>query len=258
MTKTLWHTSNSITATRMLLVIGMVAVGFVVCLAQDDLQKEKEIERRKASSGKLTKLWTAMHDHYLIYKKFLAQQAAEYPRGSKGLSWRVHLLPFLNEQKLYEKFRLDEPWDSEHNKKLTGLMPECYRAPNSTHKNKTTYLAPIIKDSPFSLGRTFTWVDMTSGSWNTIMFVEAVEEKAVVWTQPEDFEVDEKNPFKGLAGSSDSGFLVISCQGDVCFIDETSSPQMLLAHFTLSREDDEKMFQAGTKSLLAPLRKVRR
>ncbi len=48
------------------------------------------------------------------------------PNGRPHLSWRVHLLPFLGQQKLYEKFRLDQPWDSEHNKPLLAEMPAVY------------------------------------------------------------------------------------------------------------------------------------
>ena len=45
------------------------------------------------------------------------------------LSWRVHLLPYLEQQNLYRQFRLDEPWDSEHNKKLIKLMPKIFQCP---------------------------------------------------------------------------------------------------------------------------------
>ena len=34
------------------------------------------------------------------------------------LSWRVHLLPYLEENELYKQFKLDEAWDSETNMKL--------------------------------------------------------------------------------------------------------------------------------------------
>src|SRR5206468_579294 len=43
-----------------------------------------------------------------------------------GLSWRVHLLPFLEQGPLYQQFKLDEPWDSKHNKKLIAKMPEIF------------------------------------------------------------------------------------------------------------------------------------
>jgi hypothetical protein len=43
--------------------------------------------------------------------------------GKRLLSWRVALLPYLEEMLLYNEFNLNEPWDSEHNKKLIAKMP---------------------------------------------------------------------------------------------------------------------------------------
>jgi hypothetical protein len=43
-----------------------------------------------------------------------------------GLSWRVHLLPHLGYQELYDKFALDESWDSDTNKPLLNQMPREY------------------------------------------------------------------------------------------------------------------------------------
>ena len=49
--------------------------------------------------------------------------------GRPLLSWRVLLLPYLEQQKLYDEFRLDEPWDSPHNRPLLDRMPRTYQAP---------------------------------------------------------------------------------------------------------------------------------
>src|SRR5947207_661102 len=46
--------------------------------------------------------------------------------GKPLLSWRVAILPYLAEKKLYDEFKLDEPWDSKHNIKLLEKMPKPY------------------------------------------------------------------------------------------------------------------------------------
>lgn len=46
--------------------------------------------------------------------------------GKPLLSWRIAILPFIEQQALYEQFKRDEPWDSEHNKKLIEKMPKLY------------------------------------------------------------------------------------------------------------------------------------
>src|SRR3989442_9210678 len=67
-------------------------------------------------------------------------------------SWRVHLLPYLDQAPLYKQFQLDEPWDSEHNKALDGKITPL----NSTHQHKyfadfckTVYLVPTGKGLAF-------------------------------------------------------------------------------------------------------------
>ena len=51
--------------------------------------------------------------------------------GKPLLSWRVQILPYIEEARLYEEFHRDEPWDSDHNKKLIPRMPKIYAAPDS-------------------------------------------------------------------------------------------------------------------------------
>src|SRR5205807_2756917 len=45
-------------------------------------------------------------------------------KGKAMLSWRVAILPYVEEAPLYRQFKLDEPWDSKHNKKLLAKMPK--------------------------------------------------------------------------------------------------------------------------------------
>src|SRR6516165_4525732 len=59
---------------------------------------------------------------------FLPPAAIADADGSPLLSWRVAILPFIEQDGLYKQIKLDEPWDSEHNKKLIAQMPEIYLA----------------------------------------------------------------------------------------------------------------------------------
>ncbi len=63
-------------------------------------------------------------------------------KGKPLLSWRVAILPFLEQDNLYRQFKLDEPWDSEHNKKLISKMPKIYQGLNAKLNSefKTVYL----------------------------------------------------------------------------------------------------------------------
>lgn len=124
-----------------------------------------------------------------------------------GLSWRVAILPFIEQQNLYNQFKMDEPWDSEHNKKLIPLMPKVYRSETSrAEPGKATYLGiggpkgmfvpPAGKGKMWKPGITFAAV--TDGLSNTAMIVEVADDAAVIWTKPDDFIPNEKDPFKGV------------------------------------------------------------
>src|SRR5438874_1410722 len=65
-------------------------------------------------------LGLAMHNHLSGHAAFPADTAAK--DGTPLLSWRVALLPYLEEDALYKQFKLDEPWDGEHNKKLLAKI----------------------------------------------------------------------------------------------------------------------------------------
>ena len=60
---------------------------------------------------------------------YASRSGGDVPTGKALLSWRVALLPFLEENELYKQFHLDEAWDSDHNKKLLAKMPRVFAPP---------------------------------------------------------------------------------------------------------------------------------
>jgi RNA polymerase sigma factor (sigma-70 family) len=69
--------------------------------------------------------------------------------GKPLLSWRVALLPFLGEDNLYKQFHLDEPWDSEHNKKLLENNVKVYHIPGYDDWTRTFYQVFVGEDTIF-------------------------------------------------------------------------------------------------------------
>jgi hypothetical protein len=156
--------------------------------------------------------------------------------GKPLLSWRVALLPYLGEDKLFKQFHRDEPWDSEHNKKLIDRMPEVYRSPKLRDRRPglTTYLAPINKDFVFTGTKEGIRGprDIPDGTSNTAYVVDASDEKAVVWTKPEDLMVDRKDPWKDLLGHYPSFIVVGTADGGALRVPRTLKPEGLWALFT--------------------------
>ena len=90
-----------------------------------------------------------MHNYESAYGK-LPPAAIVDRKGKKLLSWRVMILPYIEQDNLYRQFKLDEPWDSEHNKKLIPLMPKVYADPRGpAEPGKTYYKVFVGKDAGF-------------------------------------------------------------------------------------------------------------
>ena len=125
---------------------------------------------------------------------------ADKKTGKPLLSWRVAILPYIDQDALYRQFHLDEPWDSENNKKWANAVIAVYRSPASTAKpGMTNYLTVRGKDTVFPGKEAITPAQITDGMSNTIMVVEANDAKAVPWTKPDDYEYDREEP-GGRAG----------------------------------------------------------
>lgn len=149
--------------------------------------------------------------------------------GKPLLSWRVQLLPYLGEEKLYKEFHLDEPWDSDHNKKLIAKMPKVFSGPNPklNEKGKTVYLAPTGKGTAWPGGAGLRYpANFPDGTSNTILFVLADDAHAVEWTKPEDLTIDPKKPQAGL-GQRGGKFLVGMADGSVRPLKPTISKETL-------------------------------
>jgi prepilin-type processing-associated H-X9-DG protein len=187
--------------------------------------------RRVQSMNNLKQIGLAMLMHEAASGAFAAYIADK--QGKPLLSWRVKILPFIEEQALYEQFRLDEPWDSEHNKKLIARMPPVYMAPGSNAgPGKTNYVTVRGEKTAFPGKKGISIAQIRDGTAYTIMAVEASDQKAVIWTKPDDFEYDQKNPVAGLTGLRRGGFNAAFCDGHVRFISQAIDADTLKALFT--------------------------
>jgi len=108
-------------------------------------------------------------------------------------SWRVHILPFIEQNNLYEQIRFDEPWDSEHNKTLMEQMPNVYKSPGSKAEvGMTVYRGfgeggVLEGDDDQEVG----FGNISDGSSNTILVQEVDEALATPWMKPECLEIEE-------------------------------------------------------------------
>jgi prepilin-type processing-associated H-X9-DG protein len=214
--------------------ITVAVVGMLVALILPAIQAAREAARRNQSMSQLKQLILAMH-MYADSHKALPPHASYGPDGKPLLSWRVHLLPYLEQEQLYAQFKLDEPWDSPHNRALIPLMPGVFANPNlgAPKEGKTDYLALvgpqcILDGSPNGIG----FAKIGDGMSKTIVLVEADADRAVFWTKPADIEFDPNNPSAGFGKLRPGGCNAAFADGHVQFISNDIDPAMLKALIT--------------------------
>jgi hypothetical protein len=176
----------------------------------------------------------AMHNYHDAMGT-LPPHAIYSKAGKPLLSWRVAILPYVEQQALYNQFHLDEPWDSPHNKKLIDKMPAIFRSPKIEDRRPglTTYLAPINKAFVFTGdARGVKIAEITDGTSNTVVLVDVADETGVIWTKPEDIVVHEKDPWKGLLGHYPNYILVGMGDGTVQRVMKTVPGKTLWMLFT--------------------------
>jgi hypothetical protein len=152
------------------------------------------------TSNRMQQFALGFHNYESAYQAFPTYLNMTKTKAKSGLSWRVHILPFIGFQELYQEFKLDEAWDSPHNIKLLPKMPAIYLPTDDINQNTplkpfhTTYVAPIGKKTVFGQSEPMQFRNITDGTSNTIAFVELKREHAIPWTSPEEYPFDEANP----------------------------------------------------------------
>ncbi len=134
------------------------------------------------------------------------------PDGKSGLSWRVHILPYLDQKSLYDQFHLDEPWDSSHNKTLVDKMPAFFQTPGVSETGKTAWHMFTGPGSPGAKGP-FKLRDILDGPSNTILAILGGPESATEWTKPGGIPFNASNPLQPLGTPYDGTFPVVMFDG---------------------------------------------
>ena len=167
--------------------------GPLAAIAQEGFGAITISSSRAQSQNNLKQIGIALHNYHDTFNTLPAAAICD-KNGKPLLSWRVAILPYIEQDNLYRQFKLDEPWDSEHNKKLAMAIPKTYLLPGDKTKHdlpSTYYRVLYGNDAMFDLRKGTRFSQITDGLSNTIMVVEAAD--AVPWTKPEELEYDPNN-----------------------------------------------------------------
>ncbi|MBI1904004.1 MAG: DUF1559 domain-containing protein [Planctomycetia bacterium] len=195
----------------------------------------------KGEGANLKEIGLAMHTYHDARGQL--PEPASLDKNNKALlSWRVHLLPYLGEEELYRQFKLNEPWDSDHNKKLVAKIPKVFQCGGvKAEEGKTRILVPVGSAAIFASDRGTKLSDITDGTSRTIMALLVAPEAAVVWTRPDDWKFDVDDQRTSMAGYKEqTKFKALFADGSVKTIDPSQQGiDFVKALFTRSGSENQ-------------------
>jgi hypothetical protein len=188
-------------------------------------------EMLKQSRENLKDLALAIHTYHDLYGHFPSNVLDK--GGNALLSWRVHLLPFMEETPLFNQFKMNEPWDSANNKPLLEKMPKVF-APVRVKPaaGETYYLGFSGKATCFEPRNPVGLSKLVDGTSLTALLVEAGS--GVPWTKPEDVPFDAAKDLPKLGGLFDGDFHMALADGSVVKVKKSFDPDIMKRIVTIN------------------------
>jgi prepilin-type processing-associated H-X9-DG protein len=238
---------GSSTSLVVLIVVAVVAIpvlvacaGILIALLLPAIQSAREAARRAQCSNNLRQIGLAMHNYHQAYRCFPPAFVPD-ENGRPKHSWRVLLLPYMEEDLLYREYDFNEPWDGPHNRTLASRMPAIFRCPSDSGGNPSqTDYAMIVGPSAISDGPTARKIgEITDGTSNTILIVEA-SKSGINWMEPRDVNVsaigagiNPRGGGEGISSGHPGVVNVLFADGSVRSLPASLDPQTLDAAITI-------------------------
>jgi prepilin-type processing-associated H-X9-DG protein len=167
----------------MLLVCGGILVGLLL----PAVQAAREAARRMQCSNNMKQIALAMHNYESTYRSLPPAYTVD-ANGNPLHSWRTLLLPYMEQQALYNSIDLNKPWNDPANAHISKVVLPVYSCPSTSIGNTELTCYQLIDDPSAMIYRDEfrKFADVTDGLSNTLMVVESCEANAVPWMQPSD------------------------------------------------------------------------
>ena len=187
--------------TKVELIVTILIIAVLIAVLLPPEQSVRHASRRSQCKNNLKQIGLALVSYHDIYKCFPPAFVSDAD-GRPAHSWRVLLLPFLEEKMLYDQYRFDESWDGPSNAKLVDRIPPVYRCPTfvmhigplekkAPHvRFLTSYVAITGVGTGFHGSRSTCLNDYTDSTSQTVHIAE-VRQHAVNWMRPDDISVNE-------------------------------------------------------------------
>jgi hypothetical protein len=226
------------TVVKLILVVSC-AFGLLAWLARA-VAAAREAARRSQCTCNLCQIKLALHNYHETYKTLPPAYIAD-ANGKPIHSWRMLIMPFMEQSTLYNKYDFSEPWNGPNNIKLLDSMPSILACPSrfNVPTNLTSYVVVSGPGTMFPGATSVKFEDVTDGLPNTLMVVE-VSNVNIPWTAPWDLDVrsmrfqlnDPKRP--AISSVHPGGANVVLGDASTRFLRESITPGNLRALITIN------------------------
>ncbi len=202
------------------LVMCTCGVPVLIAILLPAVQKVREASARMASTNNLKQIALGVHANCDATGVLQGPFAAGLTGPATGHSFRVGLLPYIEQGNLYQQIDLTQPWNSPKNAPATGASVKTYLDPSNPASlgTATPYRAFVGPGAIFDgTGTPAKFQDIADGSSNTILAVSATQ--TVPWASPQELPYGPNIPLPPLGASPRAGgFLAVFADGSVRFL----------------------------------------
>ncbi|MDP1562022.1 MAG: DUF1559 domain-containing protein [Pirellulaceae bacterium] len=217
-----------------LFVVALCVIGLLVALLLPAVAQARSAAQRAMAQNSAHQITLALLNYEAVHGKFPAAQTTG--DGSKPLmSWRVEILPFLEESSIYEKLQREQAWNGPANLPFTNLPVRAFtspRCPDTDGTNRTAFVAVVGPDTVLRPDRTRKMREIADGASNTAMLMELFESD-IAWAEPRDISVEEA--VRLIQSCPDQrGLAVAMADGSVQTLPPTTSEETIIKMFNCS------------------------
>ena len=216
-----------------LLLVGVAVIGILIALLLPAVQSAREAARTMHCSNNLKQISLALLSYESTYGCFPPACITD-DNGRPMHSWRVLILPFMEQQALYEQYDFDQPWDSLNNRMVTNRVLRCYHCPSvpQTPGTETNYVMIVGPETVAFENSAVAMTEIVDGTSNTIMVIETAD-SGIQWAEPRDLSADDLSlrindgSGEGIGSHHHGGVNASFCDGSVHFLSDSTDPETL-------------------------------
>ena len=222
------------------LLIAAVVIGGLLVLLWPPMTRGREASRRSQCKNNLKQIGLALYNYHEKYKELPPAYTVD-EHGKPLHSWRTLILPFIDQQILYQKIDLSKPWDDPANAEAFKTVVPVYQCPSTrSEPGMATYLAVTGDNTCLRPVRSLKQEEVTDGTDKTLAVVEVNPKHAVHWMSPHDADLA---LLLGISAEKDSlqhtgGYHVLLLDGSVRFINSQIQESIVRALVSATANDE--------------------